>query len=213
MALRVHGDTAPLEIDRVVSEKLGSARLGEWAAQFRITSGHGLPDGLAPHAVLYAVPLAALAALVGLLGLAWRRHDRGAMVLCLLGPAVALFLTDAIAKPLVGRRHGPSLAYPSGHATGAAAVAVLALVLCHRWKGWRAFALAAPIALAFPVVMGVALVRLNWHYPSDVVGGTAIGAATVLALAAAVSSARAAPDAAPPPAPPPPASLVRSPSF
>src|SRR5205085_9945502 len=106
------------------------------------------------------------------------------------GPVTALLLTEAVAKPLVDRRHGLSLAYPSGHATGAAAVAALALVLSHRWRGWRGLAVASPVALALPAVMAVALVRLDWHYPTDVVGGLAVGAATVLALAAVVSKGR-----------------------
>ena len=194
VALRVHRGVAPLRIDQAVSAKLGSVRLGRLAARLGLTEAW--PDGAAPHAVLYAVPVAALAALVALAVISWRRRDWGALVLCLAGPALALVLTDVVFKPLVDRRMHLSLAYPSGHATGAAAVAALALVLCHRWKGWRALAVVSPVALALPAVMGVALVRLNWHYPTDVVGGTAIGAATVLALAAVVGVGRAAAAAA-----------------
>ncbi len=190
VAVRVRGGVGPSRFDQRVSDQLGSARLGRVAADLGLSQAW--PDGAAPHAVLYAVPLAALTALVALGVIAWRRQDRGALALCLVGPATALLLTDAVAKPLVDRRLRLSLSYPSGHATGAAAVAVLALVLCHRWKGWRALVVASPVALALPAVMGVALVRLNWHYPTDVVGGTAVGAATVLALAALVGGGRAA---------------------
>lgn len=188
VALRVRGGSGPLRVDRIVTAKLRSARIGEAATRLRLTDGHGLPDGLAPRAVAYAVPIAAVAALLGLAFVAWRRRDRGAVVLCLLGPVAAVFLTDSVAKPLVDRRMGIHLAYPSGHATGAAAVAVLALVLCHRWTGWRGLGIASPFALALPAVMGVALIRLNWHYPTDVLGGLAMGAATVLALAAALGT-------------------------
>jgi len=99
---------------------------------------------------------------------------------------MAVLLTDVVAKPIVGRRLGGGLAYPSGHATGAAAVAVMALLLVARWGGPRALLWFGPVALLLPILMGLALVRFGWHYPTDVVGGTAMGAATVLAVAAAV---------------------------
>jgi len=137
--------------------------------------------------------LGALAGVVGLAGVAWYRHDGRALTMCVVGPALAIALTDVVLKPLVDRHLGPGLAYPSGHATGAAAVSVLALVLLHRWRGWRATARFAPVALALPVGTGLALVRLAFHYPTDVVGGTAMGTATVIALAVLLNAQQRSP--------------------
>ena len=184
-AWRVRGRATPLAIDHVVTGKLRSPRIGQALTDLRLS---GLWDGLAPDTVRYTVPLAAVAAVTIVAGVAWRRRDWAALAVCLAGPPLAVLLTDVIAKPLVGRRLYWNLSYPSGHATGAAAVAAVVLVVCHRWKGWRALVVAAPLALALPAVMGVALVRLNWHYPTDVIGGVAMGAATVLALAAALGA-------------------------
>ncbi len=188
VALRVQGVRGPVPIDTVVAGKLDSPRLERAAASLRLTEAW--PDGAAPPFVQYGVPLAAVAAVGGLAAMAWMRRDRGAVALCLLGPALALVLTDGVLKPLVDRRLHLGLAYPSGHTAGAASVAVVILVLAHRWKGWAGLALAAPVALSLPAAMGLALIRLDWHYPTDVVGGAAVGSATVLALAAAVGNGR-----------------------
>jgi len=129
------------------------------------------------------LPLGALIGVLGLAVIAWCRRDGRALILCLVGPALAVVMTDVVLKPLVDRHLGGGLAYPSGHATGAAAVSALMLILLHRWRGWRATAWLAPLAFAIPVGMGLALVRLAFHYPTDVVGGTAMGMATVIAVA------------------------------
>ncbi len=184
VALRVRGGSRPLRVDRVAS------RLVDWSGFGRLlAAGHVEPlwDGWMVRRVAgVGLPAGAAAAAVVMGLVAWRRRDRRAMALCLLGPAVAVLLTDHVAKPIVDRHRGGGLAYPSGHATGAAAVAVVALLLLHRWGGARALVWFGPFAVALPVVMGLALIRLGVHYPTDVIGGTAVGAATVLALAAAL---------------------------
>ncbi len=186
VALRVRGGSRPLRVDRVAS------RLVDWSGFSRLLAAvHAEPlwDGWMVRKLTgVGLPVSAAAAAVGLGLVAWRRRDGRAVALCLLGPIAAVLLTDHVAKPIVDRHRDGGLAYPSGHATGAAAVAVLALLLIHRWGGARALVWFGPFALALPVVMGLALIRLGWHYPTDVVGGTAVGAATVLALAAAVGA-------------------------
>jgi undecaprenyl-diphosphatase len=101
----------------------------------------------------------------------------------LLGIAVAHLIADLWARPrpyaaypgdahlFVPASHDPS--FPSDHATAAFAIAV-AILLRHRKAGVVALALAVLVALA-RVVVGV-------HYPSDVLGGAAIGTLAALVL-------------------------------
>lgn len=181
LALWVRGGNSPLRIDRAVSRIVGSAHVGNLVA--RAHARTLWPTGLGHSLVSLGLPVAGIGLSAGLAALALARRDVRAAVLCLVGPALAVFMTDSVLKPLVDRHNGAALAYPSGHATGAAAVAALTLVLFHRWRGWRAMAWFAPIAFTLPAVMGLALVRLGFHYPTDVIGGTAMGAATVVGLA------------------------------
>jgi undecaprenyl-diphosphatase len=101
----------------------------------------------------------------------------------LLALAVAHLITDLWARPrpftahpadahlFVPASHDPS--FPSDHATAAFAIAV-AILLRHRKAGVVALVLAALVAVS-RVVVGV-------HYPSDVLGGAAIGALAALVL-------------------------------
>ncbi|SNS10301.1 undecaprenyl-diphosphatase [Geodermatophilus saharensis] len=100
-------------------------------------------------------------------------------------------LTTAL-KDLAGRArpayengglHHEGLSYPSGHSSGIATLVTVALVLA--WPvltaGGRRAAVAAGVALA--VLVGLTRVWLGVHYPSDVVGGLALGVAWSLAVA------------------------------
>jgi membrane-associated phospholipid phosphatase len=131
----------------------------------------------------------AVAVLV-LLALAWR--DRMGATIALAGPLAAEVLTEQVLKPLVDRT-GPNGAvyfFPSGHATGVAAVAMVALLLLARRAG-RGWALAAaPVLAGWVAAVCVALVQLRYHYFSDVMGGVAVGVATVLTAAVLLAAAR-----------------------
>jgi len=188
LAVRVRGSNSPLRVDRVVSRLVGSRRWWSRLRQLRVAV-LWLRVGVRPL-VSYGLPAAAVVLALGLAVLAWRRSDPRSAALCLVGPALAVVLTDTVLKPLVDRHSGAALAYPSGHATGAAAVATVVLFLLHRWGGWRITLRLAPLALALPVAMGIALVRLAFHYPTDVVGGTAMGAATVVVVAVLLDAQR-----------------------
>lgn len=189
LALFVRNGSTPLRVDRVVTRLVDSVHLRDI-----VSASHARalwPHGGGGRLIGYTLPAAAAGLALGLALLAWLRRDFRAAALCLLGPLLAVALTDSVLKPLVDRHHGPALAYPSGHATGAAAVAALLLVLFHRWRGWRLTAWLSPVALALPAVMGLALVRVGFHYPTDVIGGTAMGVATVVALAVLLGAERA----------------------
>ena len=86
-------------------------------------------------------------------------------------------VTDAL-KQVAGRERPdalgalvdlpPSASFPSGHASGAFAVATVVWLLAGR--RWGAVALAVAVAIA------CSRVWLGVHYPSDVVAGAALGA-------------------------------------
>lgn len=114
-------------------------------------------------------------------GMAWRRQRRDAVaggVGVLIALVLARWLKAMIQRPrpaevipglFVGTgAWGP--AFPSGHATGAYAVAALASVV---WPRGR--------LLWWTLALGVAWSRiaLGVHYPSDSVGGALLGSAAV----------------------------------
>jgi undecaprenyl-diphosphatase len=182
LAGRVHHGSWPLTVDQL------GTRLADIRWPHRLARP-GLPRLSAPplvYLVAYALPLTALAAVLAMAAVAWRRGDRWAALLAVVGPIVVLTLTEAVAKPLVDRRRGGVLAFPSGHAAGAAAVAAVLIVLLNRWNGRGRLLRWIPVAAALPAGMGISIVRLGWHYPTDVVGGVALGLSVILVLAAAL---------------------------
>lgn len=74
---------------------------------------------------------------------------------------------------------GVPLSYPSGHAFLSMVLVTLAVAL--PW-GARGRALALALGLAALIVLGVAIVKLHWHYASDVVGGWCLGLAWALGV-------------------------------
>jgi len=135
--------------------------------------------------------IALFGAVIAALAFARRRADLG--VGCLMVIAAAN-LSAQLLKPALGRidlTGADSLrtlsgAYPSGHATVAASLAVaLVLVAPPRLR---------PVAVvggaAYAAAVGVALVLAGWHYPSDVAGAYLLVLAWAC-LVAALTGARA----------------------
>ncbi len=161
-------------------------------------------DALAPVMKFFSNPVYAAPLLVALVvWMVWRDGRRGrvtVLALLLLVP-VADQVSSSVLKPLIGRprpcravaaiegvrNHGAhcssSGSFPSGHATNIAAVAMLLAWRYRRWA-WAA------IAAAF--LVGYSRIYLGVHYPSDVLGGWALGAGlgALAALAAARAEAR-----------------------
>ena len=129
----------------------------------------------------------AVVAMSGLLMLvaAGVRSGWRAVVLAATGAPAAALLAELALKPLVGRRLRGDLAFPSGHATGVAAVATVAVVILVAGRvGARTAQVATSlIAAATVVAVGASLVVLDHHYATDVVGGALTATATVCALA------------------------------
>ncbi|MEO5611806.1 MAG: phosphatase PAP2 family protein [Sphingomicrobium sp.] len=129
--------------------------------------------------------------IVTLIGAAWllyRRQARAALLLVAITLA-GRFLVD-FQKLGIGR-HRPQdqihlvpvhdLSFPSGHA-GNTMIVLLSLALLVAPRRYRYFAVS--IALLGTAVVGISRPMLGVHWPSDVVGGWAFGAAWVLLMVA-----------------------------
>ena len=108
----------------------------------------------------------------------WRDWVRA--LACATGPLVAVLVVQDVAKPLVGRHlglGGPT-SYPSGTVTAVAALAVAIFLVV------PTILRPALAALGAAAVVGVAaaVVVLRWHYPTDALGGMAVGAGAVLVV-------------------------------
>lgn len=127
-------------------------------------------------------------ALLALATIAYAWRDNVGVVVCIIGPALA-GLCELIAKQIVDRKLGSVLSYPSGHVTLAAALATAAVLVAYRTGGARAAVAATAPSAVLAVLVSVAVVRLGWHYPTDALGGAALGVAAVAGVAAAVGRA------------------------
>ncbi len=104
--------------------------------------------------------------------------DRLHSLACLVGPPLALATCELVVKPLVGRHLGSGLSYPSGSTVGAAALATAAVLAVPR--RWRLGILA--IGAVYTLWMALAVVALQWHFPTDAAAGVAYGAGVVLVV-------------------------------
>jgi len=124
--------------------------------------------------------LAALLAGVAVVFVVGVFRDWVRAVSCALAPVVAVLIVQDLAKPLVGRHLGITGAssYPSGTVAAAAALMTAATLVGPR--------LARPViaVLGAVVTAGVcaAVIVLRWHYPTDALGGAAVGLGAVLTL-------------------------------
>jgi len=143
------------------------------------------------EAAFATVPMTIYTTLVAV-ALALRRRPRAALwvVVVMLGAS----LTTYYLKGVLERRRPvwdepvttlSSYSFPSGHATGIAAAAGVAIVLAMalvRRSGPRRAIIATAVALA--LLVGLDRVFLGVHNPSDVLAGFAVGAFWVLAVGA-----------------------------
>lgn len=129
----------------------------------------------------YMAPLAAV--------IAWAVSGRNLTVaaLVLLTGYVSAEFVDvlkaffAVVRPERGFLERDSSSFPSGHASGSAAIAVfLGIAVRHRAKG-RFIAI---VAVVFAVLVAFSRVYLDQHWFSDVTGGLVIGSAIGLGFSA-----------------------------
>ena len=111
-------------------------------------------------------------------------EHREAGIAIIVSVAIAFVVTDLVLKPLVGRERpfevldvvpivdAPgSSSFPSGHTAYSFAAATALLLYERRWG--------IP-ALAFACLVGVSRVYLCMHWPTDVLAGAMVGAASAL---------------------------------
>jgi membrane-associated phospholipid phosphatase len=113
-----------------------------------------------------------------------RRHALAAAVLVAGASLTTQVLKAVLAhpryQPILGYRQIGSTSFPSGHATASLAIALALVMVVPR--AWR-----LPAALAgaaFALCVGIAVVVLNRHFPSDVLGGWLVAAAWFFAVLA-----------------------------
>ena len=105
-------------------------------------------------------------------------HDWRRAIALLAGSALAIVITQIVAKPLVGGavRGFGGHSYPSGTVTAVAAyVAALSFAAPRRWRFEVALVGAAVIA----AVSG-AVIAARWHFATDALGGSLVGVGSVV---------------------------------
>jgi membrane-associated phospholipid phosphatase len=128
-----------------------------------------------------ADPLPLLAMLAGIcaLGLSWGRPRQAIAAVAVVAGAnlttqiLKVVLAHPRFQPVLGHDQLGPVAFPSGHATAAASIAV-ALALATPWR-FRPVAVA--VGAVFVGAVGCSVLVLGWHYPSDVLGGVLVATA------------------------------------
>ena len=177
----------------IVTAVLGTLVAGQTGAGW-LDRGvdRAIRSGLAGHTLLLdavaglGAPLSVtVAAVVTFAACAWTRRWRGALLVAVAVPVASG--AEVVLKELVHRTHTGSLSYPSGHTTGAFALAVtFALLLTGPQRpplpaAARGLLTGAALVLASGVA--IAQVARDKHYFTDTVGGAALAAAVVLLTA------------------------------
>jgi membrane protein DedA with SNARE-associated domain/membrane-associated phospholipid phosphatase len=123
----------------------------------------------------------------------WGRHRPRPLVLLSAAYGGSFLLSQAV-KALTDRARPPAnlaighfggQAFPSGHATEAAAVyGMLAVVVATGTPRWRYKVAAWAVAVAITVIVGITRLYLGAHWLTDVLGGWALGSAWLLLVLA-----------------------------
>lgn len=134
------------------------------------------------------VPLLVMLSAICALALSWGRRPEALAAVVIVAGAN---LTTQFLKVLFSHERFYSFlgegqpwtnSFPSGHTTAAASIAVALLVAAPA----RLRPLAALLGAALTGVVGLSVVVLEWHYPSDVIGGLLVAAGWGFAALAAL---------------------------
>ena len=146
-----------------------------------------LSSGFWQHVIDLAGALPLVCAIATLVLVAMLARDGFIAIVASVGPALAIGLSEGVAKPLVARPEGPLYGFPSSHSTSVAAVACVAALLIQRHSSRVGFAIGAPLLALVPTAMMVALIRHHHHFVLDTIAGIALGVGTVCGLAGLLS--------------------------
>ncbi len=136
-----------------------------------------------PLSQVIAVTVASLVAL----SLGRRRRALFAVALVAGTALIVQVLKLLLEQPRYEIAHGPqadwfpfATSFPSGNSAGALSILLAFLfVVPHRWRHQTAF-----IGIGLTLAISVGLLALNYHYPSDVLGGWLVAAGWCFALLA-----------------------------
>lgn len=151
----------------------------------------GSVDWLAGHLVHLLEPGLFILWGVALVALALARERPRTAAAVAVVMALAPFTAETL-KPLLAHPHvsvgsvfiGPA-SWPSGHSTAALTLALCAVLVAPR--SLRPFAMV--LALLFAAAVGLSLLILAWHMPSDVLGGYLVATFWVALAVAALREA------------------------
>jgi len=177
LAVSVHGDTTPLAFD---------PRLETIATRLTGPLPVGRLDGVDGRWWL----LAAVVAVAGLLWWADRREDRRLAKAVVVAPLATVLLGQLVLRPAVGRNVGTMFGFPSGPASVAASLAVLAVVVAG-WPPPRAVPRpvgASSAGPAAPATAGSGRGRLGTVLVGLAASSAALGVAVVVAAGAVVAT-------------------------
>jgi membrane-associated phospholipid phosphatase len=151
---------------------------------------HGATRSVAQGVAAIGGPLPVAVALLVLAPVAWRLRGGRGLALVLLGPPLAMVTTSLVLKPIVERTRGGELAFPSGHTTSVASLAVACgvLVLGLTALPWAARLLAVTGLAGLVLAVGAGLIADEIHYPTDTLGAVGVALAVVLGVALAVDA-------------------------
>jgi membrane-associated phospholipid phosphatase len=101
-------------------------------------------------------------------------------VACATAPLLAVLIVEDLAKPLVGRHLGitGAASYPSGTVAATAALMTAATLVVPAVIR----PLIAVAGAAVTVGVCAAVIVLRWHFPTDALGGVAVGVGAVLVV-------------------------------
>ena len=184
LALLVHGRVGPLGIDRVLLHGYSARATGIGFRFSRVVTELGSPAAVVAIAVMLAG------------WVCYRSHDWVTAALLVAAPGLA-GVVETFGKVVVGRPRPMTAAltgeggngFPSGHAAGFAALALIAALMIVKRRNHR---VAVGVAIVASIAMGATRVLVGAHYPTDVVAGILIGflAAEVCFVAACLHRSR-----------------------
>ena len=131
-----------------------------------------------PTDTLVVLALLALLVAVGLITHRWE-----VAILAVIGPGIAVSIVELALKPLFDRRMYGELSYPSGHMVAAVSALTVALLVVASTARWWLRLVIAAVWAALVVVLMVGLVAMDYHYPTDTIGGLCLSLGVILPLA------------------------------